>query len=107
MSAFVMVMEAASGSQLERKPLPEALEQARVHTTHFLVGQRSVRGPIGDRVCEALLSRGDRRAAIAIEESDGLDAIISQRPDLLEDRSGRKRFVHDHCNVARNGRESR
>src|SRR5437870_9748034 len=107
MSAFVMVMEAASGSQLEREPLPETLEHARVHAAHFLVGQRSVSGSIGDRVREALLSLRNRGAAVAIEEADGLDAVIGQRPDLLEDRSGRKRFVHDNRNVACDGRKSR
>src|SRR5262249_25475875 len=107
MSAFVIVMEAASGSQLEREPLPEPLEYARVDPAHFLVGQRPVRRSIGDRVREALLSRRDRRAAVTIEEADGLDALIAQRPDLLEDRSGRKRLVHDNRNVARDGRKSR
>src|SRR5207253_2417865 len=85
-SAFVMVMEAASGSQLEREPLPETLEHARVHAAHFLVGQRSVSGSIGDRVREALLSLRNRGAAVAIEEADGLDAVIGQRPDLLDGR---------------------
>src|SRR3989442_15136140 len=107
MLAFVMVMEAASTSQLESEPLPEPLEHARLDATHLLVGQRTVRSPVGDRVRQALLARGDRRTAVAVEQSDRLDARISQRPDLLEDRSGRKRFVHDNRNVARDGRESR
>src|SRR5213593_5099490 len=106
MSAFVMVIKAASASQLEPEPLPEPLEHARVDTAHLLVGQRTVRGPIGDRIRQALLARGDRRTVVAVEQTDRLDARIGQRADLLEDRSGRKRFVHDNRKVARDSRES-
>src|SRR5712691_7450858 len=105
MSAFVMVMEAVSAPQLERKPFPEPVEHTRMYAAHLRVGQGAVRGPIGDRVRQTFLSRRNRRTAVAVEQSDRLDSRISQRPDLLEDRSGRKRFVHDHRNVARDGRE--
>src|SRR5438132_11813571 len=106
MSAFVIVMEAVSRPQVEGEALPQPLEYAGMHDAHLVVGQRPVRRTIRDRVCEALLARGDGRTAVAVEQSDRLDARISQRTNLLEDGSGRERLVNDNCNVARDGRKS-
>src|SRR5213593_414103 len=74
---------------------------------HLLVGQRPVRGAIGDRVAKALLPSRDRCPAVAVEQAYQLDLRVLQRTDLLEDVTGPKGLVNHHGEVTGDGGESR
>src|SRR5262245_13069407 len=96
-----------SAPKLESKLAREVPTHLVLERVHFLVRERAIEGPVGDRVREALAPRLDRRAAIAIEQTYGFDQRLVERAHRVPDRVGCKVVVDHHGDVTRDGRKAR